>query len=232
MPLESRSVVEEGADSSVSVMAVRLKELALKEKQIDLKTTKLELIELDHQFALKRMEFDMNVKAVAAASSEFDVGRIRRMVPPFCEKDVETYFCHFERVAVSLKFPENVWSLLRQCVVTGKAQEAYAVLSIDESADYKVVKDAILKAYELVPEAYRQRFRHHSKPSDQTYIEFAPEKEMLFDRWCRSQKAESREQIRQLILVEEFKNCLPASLSTYINEQKADTLDRRINPAN
>lgn len=109
-------------------------------------------------------------------------------------------------------------------MITGKVQEVYAALPIEESADYKIVKAAILKAYELVPEAYRQRFRHYSKLSVQTYVEFVREKEILFDRWCASQKAESKEQIRQLILVEELKKCLPAVLSTYISEQKADTL--------
>ncbi|XP_052471859.1 uncharacterized protein LOC128028630 isoform X2 [Carassius gibelio] len=146
------------------------------------------------------------------------------MVPPFCEKDVEKYFCHFERVAASLKWPENVWSLLLQCVITGKAQEVYASLSIEDSADYTIVKAAILKAYELVPEAYRQRFRQYTKLSNQTYVEFAREKEILFDRWCASQKAESREQVRQLILIEEFKSCVPVALATYVNEQKVDTL--------
>lgn len=48
----------------------------------------------------------------------------------------------------------------------------------------------------------------------------------MFDHWCVSQKVESKEQIRQLILVEEHKNCLPAALSTYINEQKADILHK------
>ncbi|XP_026112910.1 uncharacterized protein LOC113091546 isoform X1 [Carassius auratus] len=225
MPLENVSVVEEVADVSVSENAIRLRELAVKEKELELENAKLELRkrELDHQFALKRMELEMSSKA-AHAASDFDVGRNRRMVPPFCEKDVEKYFCHFERVAASLKWPENVWSLLLQCVITGKAQEVYASLSIEDSADYTIVKAAILKAYELVPEAYRQRFRQYTKLSNQTYVEFAREKEILFDRWCASQKAESREQVRQLILIEEFKSCVPVALATYVNEQKVDTL--------
>ncbi|XP_073809789.1 uncharacterized protein [Danio rerio] len=226
MPAETVSLVEEVADPSVSEHAIRLRELALKEKEIELENAKLELRkrEIDHQYELKRMELEMSGKSVV--SNEFDVGRNRSMVPPFCEKDVEKYFCHFERVAASLKWPENVWSLLLQCVLTGKAQEAYASLSIEETADYKLVKAAILRAYELVPEAYRQRFRHYAKLSNQSYVEFAREKEMLFDRWCTSQKAESKEQVRQLILLEEFKNCVPSALSTYLNEQKADTLHK------
>ena len=41
----------------------------------------------------------------------------------------------------------------------GKVQEAFTALPISECVDYNCVKNAILKAYELVPEAYRQKFR-------------------------------------------------------------------------
>lgn len=220
-----RPLVEEMAGPSVGDHAFRLRELALREKEMEFEKAKLELRnrELDHEFALKRMELEMANKK-GAAVSEFDVGQNRRMVPPFCKRDVEKYFSHFERVATTLKWPADFWCLLLQCVITGKAQEAYSALTIDEAADYETVKSAILKAYELVPEAYRQRFRHYVKLSGQTYVEFAHEKEILFDRWCASKKVESREQLRQLMLVEDFKNGLPAVLSTYLNEQKAETL--------
>ena len=55
----------------------------------------------------------------------------------------------------------------------GKAQEAYTALPISECVDYNCVENAILKAYELVPEAYRQTFRNYHKPESQTHVEFA-----------------------------------------------------------
>ena len=41
-----------------------------------------------------------------------------------------------------------------QCVLTGKAQEVYSALTPEEGLDFDKVKSAILRAYELVPEAY------------------------------------------------------------------------------
>ena len=38
------------------------------------------------------------------------------------------------------------------------------------------VKTAVLCAHELVPEAYRQRFRNHEKRLGKTFVEFAREK--------------------------------------------------------
>ena len=44
-----------------------------------------------------------------------------------------------------------------QCILTGRAQEAYSALCGEDGLDYEAVKVAVLKAYELVPEAYHQK---------------------------------------------------------------------------
>ena len=106
-----------------------------------------------------------------------------------------------------------------------KARAVYSALSVEESSQYDTVKMSILKAYELVPEAYRQRFRNTKKTDRQTYVESGREKEMLFDRWCLS-KDVNKDYVRlcQLVLIEEIKNCLPTELKTYVDEQKVENL--------
>jgi len=89
------------------------------------------------------------------------------------------------------------------------------------------VKQVVLKAYELVPEAYRQNYRKCRKDEKQTFTEFARTKEALFDRWCVSKEvAKNYEKFCQMILVEEFKSCLPDNIKTCIGEQKADGLQQ------
>ena len=87
-------------------------------------------------------------------------------------------------------------------------------------------KDAILRTYELVPEAYRQRFRSLSKLDEQTYVDFAKEKETSFNSWCKLQKVETKDDLKQLVLLEEFKNCLPKAVCIYLNEQKVTTFEK------
>ena len=48
--------------------------------------------------------------------------------------------------------------------MVGKAQEIYGSLSVEQSSNYEHVKETILKVYELVPEAYRQKFRNYGLP--------------------------------------------------------------------
>ena len=45
------------------------------------------------------------------------------------------------------------------------------------------MKEAILKAYELVTETYRQKCRSCRKRDDQTHVDFAREKELFFEKW-------------------------------------------------
>ena len=188
-------------------------------------------MELQHELEMKKLELQLKLGSDATCNTEkysakFDVTKYIKLVPPFQERDVDKYFLHFEKVAGNLKWPKEYWVMLLQSVLVGKAREIYTQLSVEQAASYDTVKQLILKGYELVPEAYRQKFRNCEKLSNQTYVEFARSKEQLFDRWCHSQKVDkSHDKLRQLILIEEFKRCIHSDVRTFIDEQKAETLE-------
>lgn len=105
--------------------------------------------------------------------SKFGIGISLRLLPNFNERDSDTFFSLFERVADTCGWPDMERTLLLQCVFTGMAQEAYScTLSTTDCKSYAKVKAAVLKAYELVPEAYRQRFRTLRKREGETHVEF------------------------------------------------------------
>ena len=201
-----------------------------RERESQLKLKELELKEKELSIQLKLRELESRPAPIpptpsTATSTGFGVSKHIRLVPPFQEKEVDKYFVHFEKIANSLEWPQEVWTLLLQSVLTGKAREIYSALSVEKSAQYKEVRQAILKAYELVPEAYRQKFRNCVKQESQTYVEFAREKEALFDCWCAAKQVENDfNKLRQLILIEEFKKCLQSDVKMYLDEQKADGL--------
>ena len=198
---------------------LRMKELELKEKEIAMQ---LRLRELE---ARPTVSAPVSTPVSTARSTGFDVSKHIRLVPPFQEDEVDKYFIHFEKIATSLEWPREVWTILLQSVLVGKAREIYSALPVDRSAQYDEVRKAILKAYELVPEAYRQKFRNARKQDGQTYVEFAREKEALFDHWCTAKQVDKDYcKLRQLLLVEEFKKCLQSDVKMYIDEQKADSL--------
>lgn len=124
---------------------------------------------------MRQLELGAGVRTPASvlltsstSDSVFDVSKLISLVPSFRESEVESFFTAFERIAAALKRPQSVWAILLQCRLSGKAREACSTLSVEDGLVYEKVKNVILRAYELVPEAYRQRFRNLKKASNQT----------------------------------------------------------------
>ena len=207
----------EGLPEPTTDSALKLKELELeieREKRMKVEA-ELELARIGHGSTAGRVQ-----------GGHFDPSKHIRLIPPFQDKQIDKYFQHFENVAERLNWPSDLRTLLLQSVLTGKAQEVYSSLPVEQSSDYAIVKTAILKAYEQVPEAYRQKFRNKHKKENQTYIEFAHDKEILFDRWTTSCDANDFDNLRQLIILEEFKSCLPESVKAHLEEQQVREVHR------
>ncbi|KAJ8031623.1 hypothetical protein HOLleu_24872 [Holothuria leucospilota] len=184
---------------------IRLKEM---EREKEKEEREMQREAREHEFRMKQLELGAikgSDPKIGLNTGGFDVSKHVKFVPKFQEDNVEKFFNHFEKLGEQLKWPRDKWSILIQSNFTGKAQEVYSDLSIEDSMDYDKVKKSILQAYELVPEAYRQKFRKYRKADTQTYVEFAYQKERHFDRWCASKKVSTFDTLRQLMLVEEFK---------------------------
>ncbi|KAL4007666.1 hypothetical protein ACER0C_001518 [Sarotherodon galilaeus] len=136
------------------------------------------------------------------------------LVPVFCE------------ATTALQWPQDVWGVMLLCKLTGKAQEACSSLSMDDCLVYEKLKSAVLQAYELVPEAYRQHFRGLELAQGQSYLDFAREKEKLFDRWCSASQVNDLGSLRELVLVEDFKNAVPECVAWHLSEQRVSTLQQ------
>ncbi|KAJ8033216.1 hypothetical protein HOLleu_23381 [Holothuria leucospilota] len=188
----------------------------------------------EHEFRLKQQELGVikgSGPKIGLDTGVFDVSKHIKFVPKFQEDNVEKFFNHFKKLGEQLKWPRDKWSILIQSNFTGKAQEVYSALSIEDSMDYDKVKKAILQAYALVPEGYRQKFRKYRKADTQTYVEFAYQKERHIDRWCASKKVSTFDALRQLMLVEKFKRCVNDDIKSHLEENRADKLSEVANLA-
>ncbi|XP_064079023.1 uncharacterized protein LOC135196259 [Macrobrachium nipponense] len=145
---------------------------------------------LDRQIALRQMEFEIEkfkaeerekerqheiaMRDTGSSSSPppfpnrsvtpaINLAQALKFVPKFEENNVAEFFVSFERIAARLEWLQEYWTTLIQSKLVGRAQRVYVTLEEDLSSDYESVKAIVLKAYELVPEAYRQRFRNLEK---------------------------------------------------------------------
>ena len=73
--------------------------------------------------------------------------------------DVEAFLTAFERIMTAQRTLFEQWTLLLAPLLTGKIQQAYAMMIAADAAQYQAVKDAILCWYDNNTKTYRQRFR-------------------------------------------------------------------------
>lgn len=142
----------------------------LNEKSTELtfeQTERLLLLETERERILLGRD---KLLASNVSRREFDVVSNLRLVPKFDEGDPNKFFSLFERIANTRNWPDSERVVMLQSVFTGKAQAAYSTRSERDSKSYRIVKEAVLKAYELVPEAYRHRFRSWTKAENQSML--------------------------------------------------------------
>ena len=195
-----------------------------KERQERERERQIQERERERQFELEKLKLQQSNHPIGQS---FDVIKNFQAVPSFQEDDVDMFFLHFEKLATNLNWPKDHWTILLQKAFVGKAREIFAQLSVEQSQKYEYVKDVVLRGYQSNPEAYRQKFRNRQRDISQTFVEFARVKEQLFDRWCHSKKVNKNfEKLRQLILIEEFKRCIPFHMKTFIDEKQVENLQQ------
>ena len=162
-------------------------------------------MELEASLAIKVEE--EKTKIINVNVPPFDLAKNIKLVPPFLDFDPDDYFRVFEETANHLKWLREQWVWLLKPKLTGKA--AKSVRHLENTSDYEVVKQAILDAFSITEEGYRQAFRDLTKKSIQTYLEFASEKSRAFLKWLKSARVNTFDQLVNLMVLEEFKRKLP-----------------------
>ena len=124
----SASIVGLGDTARTRVRLARLQlEREEKERRMELEFH-LEVKRLDKQADKAILIRELKLQAErkdpqTVARGSFDVSRNIALVPPFREAEVASYFGTSERVATSMRWPKEVWPVLLQCKLLGKAQD-------------------------------------------------------------------------------------------------------------
>lgn len=137
------------------------------------------------------------------------------------EDDIEAYLTTFERAMTACEVPRNRWAFRLAPQLTGKAQQAYAGMSLAESSDYDQLKAAILRRYEISSETYRRRFREAGRRESETYRELVTRLQDLSQKWMRG--AETVEAVLDKVVMEQFLNSLPKETRVWVSERKPES---------
>ena len=116
--------------------------------------------ELQMQIELAKMQNNNNrqehVDERQDRANKFNVINASKRLYKFDENFVDECIEIFEKMATSEGWPQDKWCAIIQPNLVGKAQKAYNELTIDELSNIEMLKQHILKSFELVPEAYRK----------------------------------------------------------------------------
>ena len=208
--------------NELEILRAEMEKIKLQSEASQLEIEKMRLQrEIEGEQHNRKLEM---AKVAQVSERQFVASRELRMVPVFHESDVDKYFMHFEKVAIQCDWPKPQWPIMLQSVLKGKAQSVYA--SLEDCSDYDKVKECILKAYELVPEAYRQKFRNQRKAEQQSHLEFVREKKNSFDRWLKAKKVgEEFGKLKEVILMEEFRWKVQDSVRSYLDEKEVEDIE-------
>ena len=108
-------------------------------------------------------------------------------------------------------------------MLTGKAQSAYAAMRAEDALDYRVMKKAILKRYEISEDSYRQKFRRAEKKAGESVSEMAVRLNDVFRKWTRS--CTTVEQLADLMVKEQLLNTLPMNVKIWVEERRPGTAE-------
>ena len=105
------------------------------------------------------------------------------------------------------------WVYLLSPQLTDKALLAYTELHPEKAGSYYHMKETLLQRYAVTPVSSRRKFRATTSRPTKSMIDLALRVRDLGHRWLR--RASSREEVEQLILLEQYLSALPTDLQTW-----------------
>lgn len=125
-------------------------------KDEDLKEIELETIKRETE--LQRQKNSEIAAASASVSSQAKLPKL----PVFEETNdcIDSYLQRFERFAFNAKWEESIWAINLSALLKGKALDVYSRLPAGEALNYRCLKQALLKRFQLTEEGFRSKFRN------------------------------------------------------------------------
>ncbi|XP_034267966.1 zinc finger protein with KRAB and SCAN domains 1-like isoform X2 [Pantherophis guttatus] len=137
-------------------------------------------------------------------------------------EDPRAFLASFEKVAVACRWPRKEWVTRLLPALSEEAEKAFIALSAEDREDYWKVKSAILHREAAFREKQRQEFRRFCFQEAEGPRQVLARLQELFCQWLRAERS-SKEQILELLLLEQFLNILPREMQNWVKERTPDT---------
>ncbi|XP_054832518.1 zinc finger protein 665-like [Eublepharis macularius] len=142
------------------------------------------------------------------------------MEPAPCD-NIKTFLSSFEQIAEACHWPREEWVSRILPALSGDVIQFFCNLEVGDREDYGKVKAAILRGNAMRMETQRQHFRQFRyQEADDPRRVYSQLRE-LCHQWLRPER-HTKEQILELLILEQFMAILPHELQSWVREGGPD----------
>uniref|UniRef100_A0A6J0SBQ7 Uncharacterized protein n=1 Tax=Pogona vitticeps TaxID=103695 RepID=A0A6J0SBQ7_9SAUR len=176
---------------------------------------------LPHQWEDQWQEFLKTMQPVNAGETDLV------MLEAVPWDDTKAFLASFEQVANACRWPVGEWVARLLPALSGEMEEAFRSLDTQDKEDYGKVKTMILRKDALRMEKQRQHFRDFSCQEVEDPRWLHSQVQELCHRWLRPERR-SKEQILELLILEQFLASLPPDVQGWIRAGGPDTCSQAV----
>ena len=141
------------------------------------------------------------------------------------ERDnIDAFLRRFERVAKAMNWDTRNYGIKLGTLLGGKALNVYARLPNSEADDYSKIKNVLLKNYNLTEEGFLGKFRKSKPKDDESPEQYITRIGNYCGGWFESAGVSTYEEIKSLIVKEQFLNMCPRNLTTHLKERSFESI--------
>ena len=176
-----------------------------------------------------KIELELELERNRRSESQVEIRKSAKApkLPQFHEDkdDIDAYLERFERYAKAQDWKKEEWATNLSALLGGKALDVYYRMPRDLAGNYKELKSALLKRYNLTEEGFRDKFHHSRAEVGESPQQYMTRIESYLTKWMELAGVEATfEQLRVLVVREQFISSCHKDLSVFLRERKLKSL--------
>ena len=178
-------------------------------------------LRLEQDLEMKKLELEVEKAKVESKNS--NSGAKDPRLPYFDEhKDkMDSYLARFEKYANANKWQKDRWALNLSALLRGKALEVYDRLSDEDASNWDVLKEALLKNFDLTEVGFRRKFKSSRPEVSETFLQFESRIRSYLEKWISLGKVEQTYQgLIDFLVRDQLLECCSKDLYTYLKPRE------------
>ncbi|XP_063586494.1 uncharacterized protein LOC134763893 [Penaeus indicus] len=138
--------------------------------------------------------------------------------------DIDDYLRRFEKLACLQGWNSQNFHVYLGSLLGGKALKIYVSLPDDVLVNYELLKDALLKGYNVDVDSYRKKFKESKVGENETYVQLMSRLIRYLDNWLTmSDVTKNYEELFDFLVRDQMLSNCPFELRVFLKERVFET---------